>query len=132
MARLSEKHAKLFTDKNYGWAITLREDGTPQATVVWLDYDGEHVLFNTARPRAKWRNLGRDPRVTVAVVDPGDPFNYVAVTGTAELIEEGADAHIDRLSAKYTGHERYRGHNDRETRVIVRVTPERIAGIGGD
>ena len=125
MARLTEKQAKLFTDPNYGWAVTVRSDGTPHATVVWLDYDGERVVFNTAKPRAKWRHLERDPRVTVAVVDPSDPFNRVAVTGRAELVWEGADDHIHALSRKYFGRD-YGGFKPDETRAIVRVTPETV------
>ena len=128
MASLTEKQAKLFTDPNYGWAITVRPDGTPHASVVWLDYDGEHVLFNTAKPRAKWRNLEREPRATVAVVDPEDPFNRVAVTGRAELVWEGADDHIHKLSRKYRGRD-YDNFNPDETRVIVRVTPERVTDV---
>jgi PPOX class probable F420-dependent enzyme len=128
LMNLTETQAKLFTDPNYGWATTIREDGTPHSTVVWLDYDGEHVLFNTAKPRAKWKHLMRDPRVTVSVVDPENAFNYVSVTGSAEVTEDGANDHIDKLAQKYTGAERYGGHRPDETRVIVRVTPERVAG----
>jgi PPOX class probable F420-dependent enzyme len=129
---LSEKQAKLFTDRNHGWAITLRPDGTPHATVVWVDYDGENVVFNTAKPRAKWRHLLRDGRATVSVMDPENAFNYVSVTGPAEVTEEGANEHIDRMAQKYTGQERYPWHRDEETRVVVRVKPERVIGIGGD
>jgi PPOX class probable F420-dependent enzyme len=125
MATLTEKQAKLFTDRNYGWAITIRRDGTPHATVVWIDYDGEYVLFNTATPRAKWRHLERDPRATIAVVDPDDPFNRVSVTGPAELVWEGANEHINKLSHKYNG--RDYTYREGETRVIVRVKPEKIA-----
>jgi PPOX class probable F420-dependent enzyme len=125
MTNLTDKQAKLFSDPNYGWAVTLRRDGTPHATVVWIDYDGESVLFNTAKPRAKWRHLERDPRVTVAVVDPQDPFNRAAVTGPAELVWEGADEHIHKLSRKYNGRD-YDGFKPEETRVIVRVTPEQV------
>ena len=128
MAGLTDKQARLFTDPNYGWAITIRADGTPHATVVWLDWDGEHVVFNTAKPRVKWRQLERDPRVTVAVVDPADPFNRVAVTGPAELVWEGADDHIHKLSWKYNNRA-YDSFKPDEQRVIVRVTPEVVVDI---
>ena len=129
---LSEKQAKLFLDKNFGWATTLREDGSPHSTVVWLDYDGEHVVFNTAKPRAKWKHLLRDARATVSVVDPENAFNYVSVTGPAEVTEEGANDHIDKMAQKYTGQERYPWHNRSEARVIVRVKPERVTGMSPD
>jgi PPOX class probable F420-dependent enzyme len=124
VAQLTEKQAKLFTDPNYGWAITLRADGTPHATVVWVDYDGEFVLFNTGTERAKARHIERDPRVTLTVLDANDWRNYVAVSGHAELVYDGAQEHIHALARKYFGED-----FDLEAskhRVIVRVTPERI------
>ena len=126
---LSERQAQLFTGKNFGWATTIRKDGSPHSTVVWVDYDGENVLFNTAKPRAKTKHLERDPRATVSVLDPYNPYDYVSVSGPAEMTEDGADAHIDKLAQKYTGAERYQGHNPDEQRVIVRVKPEHVAGL---
>jgi PPOX class probable F420-dependent enzyme len=128
VARLTEKQAQLFLDKNLGAVATIREDGTPQVTPVWVDYDGEDVLFNTAAPRTKWRNLKRDPRVTVEVHSLENPYDYVTVTGTAEIDEdeERANAHIDKMSLKYRGVPEYQNHNPHERRVIVRIKPERV------
>jgi PPOX class probable F420-dependent enzyme len=128
VVKLNEKQAQLFLDKNIGVAATIREDGTPHVTPVWIDYDGEHVLFNTAAPRAKWKHLKRDPRVTVEVHSHENPYEYVTVTGTAELDEdeEAANRHIDKLSEKYTGNPKYQGHRPSERRVIVRITPDRV------
>jgi PPOX class probable F420-dependent enzyme len=128
VAGLNEKQARLFLDKNLGAVATIREDGTPHVTPVWVDYDGEHVLFNTAAPRAKWKNLKRDPRVTVEVHSLENPYEYVMVSGTAELDEneERANRHIDKMSLKYRGIPTYQNHNPGERRVIVRVKPERV------
>jgi PPOX class probable F420-dependent enzyme len=128
VAELSEKQAQLFLDKNLGAVATIREDGTPQVTPVWVDYDGENVVFNTAAPRTKWKNLKRDPRVSIEVHSAEDPYTYVSVTGTAELDEneEEANRHIDKLSEKYRGIPTYQGHKPGERRVIVRVKPERV------
>jgi PPOX class probable F420-dependent enzyme len=128
MAKLTEKAAKLFLDKNFGAVATLREDGTPHVTPVWVDFDGERPVFNTAAPRAKWKHLKRDPRVTIEVHSAENPYEYVTVTGTAELDEdvEEANRHIDKLSEKYRGVTPYAGHNPGERRVIVRITPERV------
>lgn len=128
MATLSDKQAKLFLDKNLGAVATIREDGTPHVTPVWIDYDGEHVLFNTAAPRAKWKHLKRDPRITVEVHSLENPYEYVTVTGTAELEEdeELANRHIDKMSLKYRGIPQYQNHNPGERRVIVRIKPERV------
>jgi PPOX class probable F420-dependent enzyme len=128
MVKLSEQQAKLFLDKNFGAVATIRPDGTPHVTPVWLDYDGERILFNTATGRAKWQHMLRDPRVTIEVYSQDDPYEYVTVTGTVELEEgEAANDHIDKLSEKYTGNPRFQSHRPGERRVIVRVTPERVS-----
>lgn len=127
MARLSEKQAQLFLDKNFGALATIREDGTPHVTPVWVDYDGENVVFNTATGRAKWKHLLRDPRATIEVYSMEDPYEYVTVTGTAEIEEsEEANRHIDKLSEKYTGNPKFQSHRPGERRVIVRIRPERV------
>jgi PPOX class probable F420-dependent enzyme len=95
-----------------------------QLTPTWVDYDGEHVLINTAEVRAKPRNLRRNSHVSVCVVDCEDPYNWVSITGTAELTHEGAEEHIHKLSHKYTG-EDYPLKSD-EQRVLVKITPERV------
>jgi PPOX class probable F420-dependent enzyme len=128
MGKLTEKQAKLFLDKNFGAVATIRPDGTPHVTPVWVDYDGEHVLFNTATGRAKWQHMQRDPRVTIEVYSQDNPYEYVTVTGTAELEEsEGANRHIDKLSEKYTGNPKFQNHQPGERRVIVRITPKRVS-----
>lgn len=128
MAKLTDEQAKLFLDKNFGAVATIREDGTPHVTPVWIDYDGEHVVFNTATGRAKWRHMRRDPRVTIEVTSMEDPYDYVTVTGTVELEEgEEADRHIDKLSEKYTGNPKFQSHRPGERRVIVRVKAERVS-----
>ncbi len=101
MAKLTEKQADLFRGKNWGTVVTLREDGSPHATPVWIDTDGEHVVFNTAVGRAKERHLRRDPRAAVTVLPADDQQSgYVAVTGTAEITDEGGFGHIDKLALK--------------------------------
>jgi PPOX class probable F420-dependent enzyme len=122
MAKLTEKQAQLFLDPNFGVVGTIKEDGSPQTSVVWLDYDGENVVFNTKRPRAKGRHLTRDPRVSISVIDREDPYRYVEVEGKAELDDEGANEHINKLSRKYDG----KDFSDPHDRVIVRVRPERV------
>ena len=98
MAVLNEKQAKLFTDRNWGVIATIREDGSPQATPVWIDYDGEDVLVNSAHGRTKGKNIERDPRATVTVL-PADnqQAGYVMVSGPATIVEEGALEHINRI-----------------------------------
>jgi PPOX class probable F420-dependent enzyme len=128
VARLSDKQTQLLLDKNFASVATIRADGTPHVTPVWIDWDGESVVFNTAAPRAKWKHIKRDPRVTVEVHSLEDPYQYVTITGTAELDEDEqrANAHIDKMSLKYRGIPQYQSHKAGERRVIVRVKPERV------
>jgi PPOX class probable F420-dependent enzyme len=125
VATLTDEQAKLFEEPNIGLVATIRSDGTPQVTPVWVDWDGENVLFNTAEGRAKPHNIRRDPRVTVTVVSRDDPYSWVSVSGSAEMVEEGAVEHIDKLAQKYTGREEY-GVPEGEKRMIVRVKPQRV------
>ena len=115
-----------------GVVTTLSRDGSPQSTVVWVDVDDEGVSINTAYGRVKPRNLARDPRISLVVVDPGDPYRWVKLSGTGELVDEGADEQIDRLSEKYTGRPVYASRRPGERRVTVRITPERVLSRGLD
>lgn len=131
MAKLSEHQAELFRGKNWGTVVTLREDGSPHATPVWIDTDGEKVLFNTAVGRAKERHLRRDPRVAVTVLPAEDQQSgYVTVTGTAEITEDGAVDHIDKLAKKYIGEDKYPYLQPGEQRVIVTVKPDKVDAQG--
>jgi PPOX class probable F420-dependent enzyme len=124
---------RAFLENPYVGVVTdLRPDGSPHSTVVWVDVDDDGVSFNTARPRAKPRYLEADPRVSIVVVDPHDPYRWVAITGATRLIDEGANDQIDRLSLKYTGREKYASHRDGETRVSVRISPTWIESRGID
>ena len=105
-------------------------DGRPQVTPVWCDFDGAHVLFNSARGRQKDRNIRRDPRVALALIDPDNPYRYVEIRGrVVEITEQGADAHIDKLAKKYLGVDEYPYRQAGEVRVIYKVLPEHVQGL---
>ncbi|MBD0328728.1 MAG: PPOX class F420-dependent oxidoreductase [Thermoleophilia bacterium] len=123
--KLTEAEALLFVEPNFGTAAVLRPDGSPHQTVVWVDWDGERPLFNTAEGRAKLEYLRRDPRVSLLVVDRHDPWRWVSVSGTADLVEEGAEESIHRLGRRYRGWDRY-PLKPGEKRVIVRIRVERV------
>ncbi len=106
---------------------TVMPDGTPQSTPVWIDTDGESVLFNTAKGRVKHRNILSNPAVALSFVDDENPYRMVEIRGTAEVVEEGADEHIDFLTKKYLNQEKYPFRQPGEERVIVRVRPVAIA-----
>ena len=130
MAQLTEKQREFLANPFVGTATTLRSDGSPHNTVVWVDVDDETVLFNTAEGRAKPKHLRADPRVALTVVDPQNSHRWISVTGRAELTHEDADAQIDRLAKKYIDKDVYPWHNPEEPRVKVRITPERIEAVG--
>jgi len=122
MARLTDAQVALLRGRNFAVVATLKPDGAAQTSVVWVDTDGEHVIFNTRNDRAKGKHLRRDPRVSISVFDADDPYRYFEVEGIAELDVEGANEHIHELSRRYSGID----FHTPENRVIVKVKPERI------
>lgn len=133
MAKLEEKPRKFLAESPYvGVVTTLREDGSPHSTIVWVDVEGDKVSFNTALGRAKPKHLQHDPRASLLMVDPNNAFRWVAVSGPAELTEEGADAQIDKLAKKYLGKDEYPWRNPEETRVKVLIEPEKVDATGFD
>jgi PPOX class probable F420-dependent enzyme len=133
MAKLEEKPRKFLDESPYvGVATTLREDGSPHSTIVWVDVEGDKVSFNTAWGRAKPKHLERDPRASLLMVDPNNSHKWVAVSGRAELTEEGADAQIDKLAKKYLGKDEYPWRTPEETRVKVLIEPEKVDATGFD
>ena len=128
---LSEKARALITRPVLASLATLNPDGSPQITPLWVDLDGDDVVFNTAQGRKKARNLERDARVAVTVIDPDDQYNVVAFQGTVtDVATAGADAHIDALAKKYLGVESYPMRREGEVRIRVTVRTDHIAMQG--
>ena len=122
-----------FLDNPFVAAVTtLRADGSPHTTVVWVEHEDGEVSFNTAVGRAKERHLRRDPRVALTMIDPQNTYRWLSIGGRAELTEEGADAQIDRLAKKYLGKDEYPWRSAHERRIKVRITPERVEATGLD
>ena len=132
MASLTEKQKQFLDNPFVGTVTTLRPDGSPHSTVVWVDREDGAVSFNTARGRAKERHLGRDPRVSLVVVDPENAYRWLAVTGKAELVDEGADAQIDKLAKKYIGKDEYPWRDPSQRRLKVLIEPEHVDTYGFD
>jgi PPOX class probable F420-dependent enzyme len=126
MVKLTARQVRILNARHFATVATVMPDGSPEATVVWIETDGQFIYFNTAFPRLKARNLERDPRVAIVVFDPAHPYRDVlAIRGRAELILEGANEHIEKLARLYT-RRAFKGFRPDQTRVIVKVTPERI------
>jgi PPOX class probable F420-dependent enzyme len=131
VAELQTSVVDLLKGKNFASVATVMADGSPQVSPVWVDTDGTHVIFNTAAGRTKTRNLERDPRVAISVYDEGNPYRRALIRGrVTEVTTDGADAHIDAMSAKYTGNPNYQGRKATEQRVIVKIVPENVTVQG--
>ncbi|MDP9867755.1 MULTISPECIES: TIGR03618 family F420-dependent PPOX class oxidoreductase [Streptosporangium] len=126
MGKLNDDAKQLLGQPIHGWVTTVRPDGSLHSTVVWVDVDGDDVIFNTAVGRAKERHLRGNPQVSVSVLDPKDAFHLVSISGTAELELEGADEVIDGLAGKYLGVESYPYRQPGEQRITVRVKPDQV------
>jgi PPOX class probable F420-dependent enzyme len=133
MAEIPEKFRDLFdfNKKAFAHVATLMPDGSPQVTPVWVDYDGTHIIINSARGRQKDKNLRRSPNVALSIQDPGNPYRYLEVRGpVVEVTEEGADEHIDKMAKKYMGVDRYPGRSPGEVRVIYKIEPQHFTSMG--
>jgi PPOX class probable F420-dependent enzyme len=128
---IPEKYLDLFEKKAFANLATLMPDGTPQVTPVWCDYDGTHVLVNSAKGRRKDKNMHERPNVALSILDPDNPYRYVEIRGTVEEItENGAAAHIDKLAHKYLGVEKYPFPRPGEVRLIYKIKPEHVSSMG--
>ena len=133
MAKLKERERQFLAENPFvGTVTTLRPDGSPHSTVVWVDVEDGKVSFNTARGRAKPRYLEQDPRASLLVVDPNDPYKWVSVSGPVEITNEGADAQIDKLAKKYIGQDEYPWRNPEEQRIKVLIEPDKVDASGFD
>jgi PPOX class probable F420-dependent enzyme len=122
MATLTDEQAGYFTEANFAVVGIVTPRCEPRTSIVWVDWDGENVVFNTTNTRAKGRHLRDNPKVSVSVWNREDPYSYIEVIGTATLNEAGAAENIHHLSRKYEGRD-FRAPVDR---VIVRVKPELV------
>jgi len=126
---LPDKVKNLVDAATYVTLATIRPDGSPRMTVLWITRDGNDLLLSTVRGLAKERDIARDPRVGLMILDQQNPYAYVEIRGRAELLEEGGRELIDQLALKYTG-DTYQWDSPEVIRVVIRVTPERVMTFG--
>jgi PPOX class probable F420-dependent enzyme len=128
---IPDKYRDLFTKRAFASLATLMPDGSPQVTPVWVDLEGDLVVFNSARGRQKDKNVRRDPRVSLALIDPDNPYRYLEIRGrVTEIVEEGADVHIDKMAKKYLGVDKYPYRQAGEVRVMYKIQPEHTNMMG--
>ena len=133
---LTEPIVKFFRGKNFGFLGTVNKDGSPQVTPTWIDIiekeekevgREEIILINTAMDRLKQKNVSRDPRVSISMVDEDNPYSMVTIKGrVVEQTTAGADEHIDKLAKRYLNADRYPAHSPSVKRIILKVKPEKI------
>jgi PPOX class probable F420-dependent enzyme len=131
MAAIPEKFHDLFDKKAFAQLATVMPDGSPQVSPVWFEYDGNNILINSAKGRVKDQNMRRDPRVGIDIIDPDNPYRHLSIRGrVVDITENGADAHIDKLTKKYIGQDKYPYRGNGEVRVIYKIQPERTYVMG--
>ena len=126
--QMTEPIAKLIEGKNFAFISTLMKDGSPQVTPTWIDIENRNILLiNTAERRLKHKNVSRDPRVAISVVEHNNPYHMVAIRGrVVEQTNASANEHIDKLAKKYLGMEKYPFHSPEEKRIILKIKPEKV------
>jgi PPOX class probable F420-dependent enzyme len=128
---IPDAYADIFKKTAFAHLATLMPNGQPQVTPVWIDYDGRHILFNTAEGRQKDKNLQRDKRVSLSMTDPDNPYRYLEVRGqVVERTKSGADQHIDKMAKKYLGKDKYPFRQEGEVRVIYKIDPQHVTKMG--
>jgi PPOX class probable F420-dependent enzyme len=128
---IPEGYEDLLKSTALAHVATLGPHSEPQSNPVWFDWDGEHVKFSQTKARQKYRNLQRDPRIALSIVDPENPYRYLEIRGEVTRVEE--DLNIDFISSmakKYLGLDRYPYHQPGDERVVVFVRPEHTNQMG--
>ena len=128
---IPEKYQDLLNKKAFAQLATIMPDGTPQVSPVWFEYDGKNILINSAKGRVKDKNMRRDPRVGLDIQDPDNPYRHLSIRGrVVQITEDGADAHIDKLTKKYINQDRYPYRGPGEVRVIYKIQAEAAHTMG--
>jgi PPOX class probable F420-dependent enzyme len=128
---IPEKYLDLLKKPAFANLGTIMRDGSPQVTPVWVDFDGKYVRVNSALGRVKDKNMRRDPRVSLSIQDPQNPYRYLEIRGKVEEItQNGADDHINKLSQKYLGKPEYPYRKPGEVRVLYKIAPQKINSMG--
>jgi PPOX class probable F420-dependent enzyme len=131
VAAIPEKYIDLTHKKTFAQLATLMPDGSPHVSPVWFEYDGKNILINSAKGRVKDKNIRRDPRVGLDILDPENPYRHLSIRGrVVEITEKGADEHIDKLAKKYLGQDKYPYRAAGEVRVTYKIEPEHTHSMG--
>ena len=130
MAKLNDRQQEFLDNPYVGVLTTIRSDGSPHSTPVWVGHRDGNLIFNTALGRAKANNLEKNPKASMLVLDPGNAYKWVAVNGSVSFVKDGADDDINAFSKKYLGQDEYPFRQPGEERVTVVVNADRVETSG--
>jgi PPOX class probable F420-dependent enzyme len=126
--KLSERAIKLIDGKNFGNVAIVMQNGSPHVSPVWVDREGDLILINTAEGRVKSKYLKQNSKVALSIFNQENPYEKVIISGhVIEATKKGADEHIDKLSKKYLGKERYPQHQPGIDRILIKIEPDHVA-----
>lgn len=110
--------------RSFAHIATIGLNGEPQSSPVWIGFDGQFLKFSNLKSRQKYKNLRRDPRVAVSIIDPDDPYRYVEIRGTVDHFEDDEDnAFINSMAKKYIDKDVYPWHKEGDERVVIYIDP---------
>jgi PPOX class probable F420-dependent enzyme len=131
MDTIPEKFEDILHSTALANVATIGPKGEPQNNPVWFDWDGERIRFSQVEQRQKYRNIQREPRVALSIVDPQNPYRYLEVRGRVERVEPDREgSFMNRLAKKYTGQDTYAGAVAGEKRYTIIVRPEHTTYMG--
>ncbi|MGH2733630.1 MAG: PPOX class F420-dependent oxidoreductase [Actinomycetota bacterium] len=128
---IPESHLEILQKKGFAHVATIGPGGEPHSSPVWYDWDGEYILFSQTKTRRKYRNLQKDARIALSVLDPDNPYHYLEIRGVVHSVEDDPNsAFIDSLSKKYLGLEKYPYPQPGDERIVLKVTPSHLSFMG--
>jgi PPOX class probable F420-dependent enzyme len=131
MGVVPQQDLGLLESKALMHVATIGPKGEPQSSPVWFGWDGKYVSISQTKARQKYRNLVKDKRIALSIVDPENPYHYLEIRGTVVRVEEDPEKHfIDSMAQKYLGVEKYPGNQPGDERVVLYIEPERISRMG--
>lgn len=131
MSAIPQEYTDLLESTALAHVATIGPNGEPQSNPVWFGWDGNHLLFSQTKTRQKYRNVQREPRIALSIVDPNNPYRYLELRGRVVRIDEDPNLDfINSMAKKYLGQERYPWHREGDERVVVVIEPERTSAMG--
>jgi PPOX class probable F420-dependent enzyme len=131
---IPDSHSDLvaWETRSFAHIATIGPNGEPQSSPVWFEWDGTNIKFSLTTARQKYRNIQRDKRVAMSIMDPSDAYRYIEIRGELDEVEPDPDIDfISRMAKKYIDKDRYPWHQPGDERVIVKIKPTKLSGMGG-